>query len=306
MIGSNIGVIQGQSPLYNGWGLKVDIENQQDNKMKVIMKKLLMTCQSILSLEFVFFIATCILLSCGNKKSNPSDNTKNDVTPVAYYEQGYFDGSDGTGGILVMKSFEEIKELSEKGDKKAQYSLGMCYKEGQHVTQSISKALEWFRKSAEQGFAMAQLELGLCYYEGNGVEQSYKEAVKWYRQSAEQGYSYGEHCLGVCYERGEGVPQSDTEAAKWYLSAAKKGNMYSMYNLALFYENNGDTSKAFEIFMELANKGVPDAQCNVADYYRQGVGVEKNMKEAIKWYKQAASNGSERAVGWLNEIGENN
>lgn len=258
-----------------------------------------------LSLIMVVLLTICILLSCGNKKSNPSDNTKSDDTPVVYYEQGYSDGSDGTGGILVMKSFEEIEELSEKNDMKAQYSLGMCYKEGQHVTQSISKAVEWFRKSAEQGFAMAQLELGLCYYEGNGVEKSYDDAVKWYRRSAEQGYSYGEHYLGVCYERGEGVPQSDTEAAKWYMSAAKKGNMYSMYNLALFYENNGDTSKAFEIFMELANKGVPDAQCNVADYYRQGICVNKDIGMAIKWYKQAAMNGSKRAVGWLKELGAN-
>ena len=60
---------------------------------------------------------------------------------------------------------------------------------------------------------------------------------------------------------------------------------------------------AFDLFMELAEKDFPEAQCNVADYYRCGKVVQKDIDLAIEWYEKAASNGSERAVDWLERLG---
>ena len=151
-----------------------------------------------------------------------------------------------------MKSFEDILSMSEKGDMKAQFSLGRCYLEGKHVRQSVEKATYWFRKSAEQGFAMAQQELGLNYYEGRGVEKSFKEAVKWYKRAADKLNPYSMHNLALYYEEGKGVKQS--------------------------FKN------AFELFLKCAEGGMAESQCCVADYYRQGKYVKKDTKQAIEWY----------------------
>ena len=150
-----------------------------------------MSTNKYIHVVVMIILIICVFLSCSSKGKESSKNTKSNDSLVVYHEQGYTNDFDGTGGILVMKSLEDIMKLAEDGDMKAQYSLGICYRDGQYVSQSINKAIEWFKKSAEQGFAMAQQELGFCYYEGNGVEQSYDNAVKWYRLSAEQGYSIG-------------------------------------------------------------------------------------------------------------------
>ena len=44
-----------------------------------------------------------------------------------------------------------------------------------------------YRKEAEQGRADAQYSLGVCYANGEGVTKDEKEAVKWFRKAAEQG-----------------------------------------------------------------------------------------------------------------------
>ena len=37
------------------------------------------------------------------------------------------------------------------------------------------------------------------------------------------------------------------------------------------------------------------AQYKIATYYEKGVGVEKNLKEAAHWYRQASEQGNEKA-----------
>jgi len=72
--------------------------------------------------------------------------------------------------------------------------------------------VKWFRKAAEQGFARAQYSLGLCYYDGEGVTKDAAEAVKWFRKAAETGLRSGQYNLGVCYRTGEGVARDSAEA----------------------------------------------------------------------------------------------
>lgn len=93
----------------------------------------------------------------------------------------------------------------------------------QHTNFSFAQA-EYYRKAAEQGNADAQYNLGVCYDNGEGVTQSYEEAVKWYRLAAEQGNAMAQYNLGGCYEFGEGVTQSYEEAFKWYSKAVLSDN----------------------------------------------------------------------------------
>ena len=90
--------------------------------------------------------ATIISCNSSNKtKSDEIDYDKSDTTVVMYYDQGY---SDATGGIIVAKRFEDILALSQEGDMKAQFSLGLCYLYGEHVKKSYENAFKWFKLSA--------------------------------------------------------------------------------------------------------------------------------------------------------------
>ena len=93
-----------------------------------------------------------------------------------------------------------------------------CFSRGWDCEQqkNYTQAVKWYRKAAEQGDAYAQNNLGVCYKNGQGVTQDYYEAVKWYRKAAEQGHARAQFNLGVCYKNGQGVTQDYYEAVKWY------------------------------------------------------------------------------------------
>jgi TPR repeat protein len=56
-------------------------------------------------------------------------------------------------------SYELLQKAADRGDAKAQNSLGWCYAIGRGVAQDLSEATEWFKKAAEQGNTRAQSAL---------------------------------------------------------------------------------------------------------------------------------------------------
>ena len=79
-------------------------------------------------------------------------------------------------------AFTIFEDLASKGDAKAQYNLGVMYRDGEGVRQDYKKAIEFFKKAANQGLVRAQNNLGLMYYNGQGVRQDYKKAFEWYEK----------------------------------------------------------------------------------------------------------------------------
>src|SRR5262245_45360351 len=118
-------------------------------------------------------------------------------------------------GEADRKLFAEIKTYAEKGDAKAQYTLGCCYGKGFGVTKDSSEAVKWYRKAAEQGDAEAQYNLGSAYQKGEGVTKDSEEAIKWCRKAAEQEFALAEYVMGMCYWRGDEVKKDTAEALKW-------------------------------------------------------------------------------------------
>ena len=139
---------------------------------------------------------------------------------VAMYNKGDY--------ANAVKHYER---LAKEEDASAQYNLGVCYYNGQGVTQDYVEAVAWYRKAAEQGHADAQYNLGYCYYNGQGVTQDYVEAVAWYRKAAEQGHAWAQNNLGLCYEDGQGVERDLEEAIRLYKLSAEQGNDKAKENL---------------------------------------------------------------------------
>jgi len=59
--------------------------------------------------------------------------------------------------------------------------------------------------------------------------------------------------------------------------------------------NEGNYTKALQIWHDLAEQGLPEAQVFVGLAYANGWGVKKNMDEASSWYMKAAENNSPSA-----------
>ena len=113
---------------------------------------------------------------------------------------------------------------AKQGHARAQYNLGLMYRDGYGVPQDHKTAVKWLRLAAEQGNASAQTNLGAMYYLGQGVPQDDKTAVKWFRLAAEQGHSKSQSNLGVMYAVGRGVRKDYLYAHMWGNIDASNGN----------------------------------------------------------------------------------
>ncbi|MBS0649271.1 MAG: SEL1-like repeat protein [Verrucomicrobia bacterium] len=194
-----------------------------------------------------------------------------------------------------LEVFSRFKKAAEQGDAQAQYSLGLCYANGQGVAQDYKEAVKWYHKAAEQGYAYAQHNLGVCYGNGQGVAKDHQEAAKWFQKAAEKGNATAQYNLGLCYANDRGVAKDYKKAAEWYRKAADQGHAAAQSNLGVCYDNGrgvaNDEKEAAKWYQKAADQGLAKAQHNLGVCYEKGRGVDKDEKEAVKWYRKAADQG---------------
>ena len=94
----------------------------------------------------------------------------------------------------------------------------------------------------------------------------------------------------------------------WYRKAAEEGDADSQYNLGWMYKNGRgvekDDKKAVKWVRKAAEQGIADAEYNLGVSYAEGSGIEQDDKEAAKWYRKAAEQGDERAKAALKKLSE--
>ena len=146
-----------------------------------------------------------------------------------------------------------FKSLAKQGDPRAQFYLGLMYRNGEGVPRSDERAIYWYAKAAEQGHPDAQFNLGLIHDSGDGVPRDAQRALYWYTKAAQQGNNNArfylwyikasEHkdpdaqfYLGLMYRNGDGVPRNDKQALYWYTKAARQGNVNAQFHLGLIHD----------------------------------------------------------------------
>ena len=95
---------------------------------------------------------------------------------------------------------------------------------GRGVRQDYKEAFKWFSLAAEQGERMAQYSVALCYDDGDGVRENHQMAAKWYRLSAEQGWTDSQNNLAIMCANGEGIPRNPVMAYFWFHQASAGGH----------------------------------------------------------------------------------
>ena len=112
-------------------------------------------------------------------------------------------------------------------------------------------------------------------------------------QKAIEGDAESQYELAWMYQHGEGIIQDNGEAVKWYTKAAKQGHGKAQYSLARIYEGGMyNYEEAVKWYTKAAEQGDIRAQTSLAWMYDQGKGVAKDHKEAAKWFRRVANNGT--------------
>lgn len=113
-------------------------------------------------------------------------------------------------------------------------------------------------QNAENGDADAMYKIGLEYCLGTGgSEVDMNKAAQWFQKAVDHGSLPAKRELGIMYLSGEGVPANAEKAYPLILDAAHAMDPNAMYHLAFMYE--------------------------------RGIGVKKDLYEAIKLLAYAAS-----------------
>ena len=194
-------------------------------------------------------------------------------------------------------------KAAENGNVHAQYDLAEYYMEKNNK----EEAAKWFRRAAENGVISAQWKLA-------EESKDEKDVLEWTKKTA--GHSLSElrkerillkerfwpyetvmsykryhsahhrleveasylilayYNLGNAYANGKGVEEDDAEAVKW-LKLAAEASLDEK-------EMRGNLKDNSAIAAAIGN-----AQYTLGMYYEKGWGVEKDLQEAIKWYKKA-------------------
>jgi TPR repeat protein len=219
---------------------------------------------------------------------------------------------------ISSKAFKWLKRNALQDCALSMYLLGECYVYGIHVPDDFSAADYWLRLSTEKGYFPARCSLGNLYKKkGNTF-------IHWYQLAAGVGDPVGEYYLGKCYWLGSGVKEDPAKALRLVLSAAKNGCAIAKYDLARWYDSGtavtAKHSRKIRSYRKAASRYVPlccendvvklfveahpcytfatpevefsvSTQFRLGRCYEGGVGVNKNVKEAARWYRLAADRG---------------
>lgn len=121
------------------------------------------------------------------------------------------------------------------------------------------EALRFWRSREADNDAAALYYIGRAYAEGEGVSQDWELAKNYFQKSANLGNGKSMNYLGIMHQNGHAFRKSVLTAIKHYKSAGLQNYAAGYYNIGLIL-------------------------------YR-GLGVGKNLEEAMKYFQKAAALG---------------
>ena len=122
-----------------------------------------------------------------------------------------------------------------------------------------------------------------------------EEAINNWQKLAEEGDTNARYALAILYSDAEFVglcsikdfcKNNYKKAQKLYEELYDEGDPRAAYALAEIYDFYWRFNKAFKYYLFAAERGVPEAQYNVANMYERGEGTRKDLVQSVRWYLQ--------------------
>lgn len=193
---------------------------------------------------------------------------------------------------------------AERGHLVAAHNLGCCYATGLGIAENPQEAFKWFKTAANKGYVNSIIAVGLCYCTGAGVKVDRKESEKCFMKAEEMGspetqlaLSEAQYALSIIFKEGVGGAKSPEKSFKWCKKSAESGYLPAQSELGRKYESGDGVEKnpSASLFwaQKAAAKGDAYAEGLLASKYITGsVGLDKDYKQAMKYYRLSAEQGN--------------
>ena len=154
-----------------------------------------------------------------------------------------------------------ISFLATNGNVRAQYNMGVFYRDGVEVQRDQLEALRWFLKAADGGNMLAQYAAGLAFYRGQGSSPDPKTALDYFLKSALKGHASAPLNIGKLFYSGEGVTKNYKRAYFWWKLASERNAGGAEYNLRKLSKimSEKDKKEAYELIAKC--RAIPLKHC---------------------------------------------
>lgn len=213
-------------------------------------------------------------------------------------------------GESVPKDETKAKEFYQKAcnskdaDAMACNNLAVMYQQGRAVETDQDKAAQLYRKACEMGSMLGCRNLARRYLEGEGVEKSATRAAALLEKACQLGhpeacpqltYLYAHDCIegGECGAEALD-PAHSAEKLRERCETTKQPQACLGHGFMLEAGINDKAPDAAGAAMQYdqACKAGVSTGCNyLANLYRRGDGVERNLPKAVQLYERACEEG---------------
>ncbi|ORX62947.1 HCP-like protein, partial [Hesseltinella vesiculosa] len=213
------------------------------------------------------------------------------------------------------QALQFYRKAANLGEPSAMYKLAMILLHGllgqaEHPKEAIS----WLKRGvpkAEPDRPEILHELALAY-EKDGLPSVIPDvdySRELFTKAAEMGYAPSQYRLGLAFENGMlNYPVDPRISIGWYAKAASQGHLEAGLALSGWYLTGApgimpqDDREAYLWAKKIAEQGYPKGQFACGYYCETGIGVRRNLDEAIFWYQQAAGQNYGRAIQRLEDM----
>ena len=206
---------------------------------------------------------------------------------LAAVSKGYSVASNAAKRIELPARYWD--DAFTKQDAVAQYNLALCFKRGDcGVKKDKVVAFQLFVAAAKKEYPAALFEKARCLAKGEGTSEKDDEEIRRCALlAAEKSYAEALFFVGEMYQVGYLVERNLTTAHSYFRKALKAGidkaqlRMDAINNVAKYWES--------------AHKGDAEAQYQLGVCYRDGIQIEQNTEDAIKWFAKSVEQGNHDA-----------
>lgn len=268
-----------------------------------------------------FYVGMCYLYGDGT----PKDEQKS----FEYFKRSALQGNEeaqywlgvayeyGVGtSVDSNQAIEWYKKSAELESPRGMFRLGHAYLTGWMIEADKEKVAYYLTKSATKGYDEAQAYLGSSFLSGRFTEVDYNKAFYWLSisVSTNENNEFALYSLGLCYQYGMGVAINEDQAFEYIKKAAELGkasaqSMLSRYYYAGTEKIESNPSLAFEWASKAAVQNDAEGIHLLGIYYKDGIGTDKNEKQAYDYLLKAAEmdhTGAMYRLGlWYGENGIN-
>lgn len=198
----------------------------------------------------------------------------------------------------------KMHDLARQQDKKAIRFLGDFFWDAQ-ARDSAYSYYSQLDPAVDKGIAG---RIGSILYTGSdNVPNDTTKAWHLFEVGAQEGDTFSCMKLGEIYYLAKGGASKDNAAAiKWFKKAAESGCVQAMESLYAIYtsDNTRNSAEAFKWIKRAADMNWGEAKFYLASCYTEGIGVPRDMNQAIQLYKEASKQGIKEATNRLAELGQ--